>query len=580
MVDDIKPETIKKTQDLLGKYFRKPPLTEKLLRKPPFRFLHDIISAIINETGFLNGLYSEEELNSENIKNKEAKLAYLTKLIDVVKLITGINLTVRASKIISGQEPTKTNELLQAIGKALDKKISSVEAIEQYKKNFGKSKSSSKNKSSITRNEKRSSSKETLQKKTTSTKEKSTEQKKKGFNENNITKHEETYKAENQESQKNIKNNIETIQVELMQEKISPSGHKKRSLSAKSKQNISSTCLSEITPLQLDKKIDEKQKESENKSKQTIHAENNELQNQIVNISNSELKSTSIVKNNKIDEDTNKLQNTDNEISIQNIKKSDQSQIQRIQSENKDVSISQSTSRPRTFLRPSSSRPISARPAAPKIRGKTELIVNEEILTPMGSINVIVENSDFKEDDDAEDMVVMETKGNGSDSLENSTNFKVNDQLTQEHGHLVAQILETQKELVNNDSVDVMPKKTNIAWDISSKRDIITKEIDKLRNTIQTLTRATNPLGKLLDYFQEDVEIMQKELLEWKNQYQQVNEQLKIEKMKTQELIEPMKETLKEIDHNMKIQLNKICQAKSQVIKNDQRIQTLLNGHI
>ncbi|XP_012340195.1 TRAF3-interacting protein 1 [Apis florea] len=589
MVDDVKPETIKKTQDLLGKYFKKPPLTEKLLKKPPFRFLHDIVSAIISETGFLNGLYSEEELNSENIKNKEAKLAYLTKLIDVVKLVTGINLSVRASKIISGQEPTKTNELLQAIGKALDKKISSVEAIEQYKKNFGKNKSSSKNKSSITKNEKRSSSKETLQKKTTSTKEKSTEQKKKGFNENNITKHEENiYKTENQESQKNIKNNIETIQVELMQEKIPSSAHKKRSLSAKSKQNISSTSLSEITPLQLDKKIDEKQKESENKSKHTIRTENNELQNQIVNIPNSvnsELKSTSIVKDNKIDEDTNKLQKmqiTDNEISVQNIKKSDQStsEIQRIQSENKDASISQSTSRPRTSLRPPSSRPISARPAAPKIRGKTELIINEEILTPMGSINVIVENSDLKEDDDAEDMVVMETKGNGSDSLENNANFKINNQLTQEHGHLVAQILETQKELVNNDNVDIMPKKTNIAWDISSKRDIITKEIDKLRNTIQTLTRATNPLGKLLDYFQEDVEIMQKELLEWKNQYQQVNEQLKIEKMKTQELIEPMKETLKEIDHNVKIQLNKICQAKSQVMKNDQRIQTLLNGHI
>lgn len=127
-----------------------------------------------------------------------------------------------------------------------------------------------------------------------------------------------------------------------MQEKIPPSAHKKRSLSAKSKQNISSICLSEITPLQLDKKTDEKQKESENKLKHTIYAENNELQNQIVNISNSELKSTSIVKNNKIDEDTNKLQKmqiTDNEISIQNIKKFDQStsEIQRIQSENKDA---------------------------------------------------------------------------------------------------------------------------------------------------------------------------------------------------------------------------------------------------
>lgn len=39
------------------------------------------------------------------------------------ELISGANLTVRASKIISGQEPMKTNELLQAIGKALDKKV-------------------------------------------------------------------------------------------------------------------------------------------------------------------------------------------------------------------------------------------------------------------------------------------------------------------------------------------------------------------------------------------------------------------------------------------------------------------------
>lgn len=37
--------------------------------------------------------------------------------------VTGANVTARPSKIVAGHEPTKTNELLQAIGKALDKKV-------------------------------------------------------------------------------------------------------------------------------------------------------------------------------------------------------------------------------------------------------------------------------------------------------------------------------------------------------------------------------------------------------------------------------------------------------------------------
>ena len=58
---------IKKTQDTLGKTIKKPALTEKLLSRPSFRFLHDIITEVIKSTGSLKRLYSDTEMNSANV---------------------------------------------------------------------------------------------------------------------------------------------------------------------------------------------------------------------------------------------------------------------------------------------------------------------------------------------------------------------------------------------------------------------------------------------------------------------------------------------------------------------------------
>lgn len=55
------------------------------------------------------------------------------------------------------------------------------------------------------------------------------------------------------------------------------------------------------------------------------------------------------------------------------------------------------------------------------------------------------------------------------------------------------------------------------------------KEVEKLRTAIQALTRAANPLGKLIDFLQEDIEAMQSELEMWTNTNQQLVKELQTE---------------------------------------------------
>ncbi|XP_008555610.1 TRAF3-interacting protein 1 [Microplitis demolitor] len=597
MSEDIKlQEAVKKTQDLLGKYIKKPPLTDKLLKKPPFRFIHDIITSIIKETGFLKNLFTDDELISTNISDKEAKIEYLTKLIDAVKLITGNNdLNVRPSKIISGQEPIKTNELFHAIGRALDKKVSSDEAIEYFKNNINKkSKEKSLKKKSrspevnLPSNEK-SGVKKTVRKSTDKLDKVGKESDKK----RSSTKQSGEVKKRDSSIDRKVSDNSKTTKDNL--KKKDTSGKKKddKKPTEKRVRSKESSHKETVLPAKVEKsadledktdlpKVDNKEEVNEVQDfvgveeAATVKSEQKDV------IEDSNLESSEPVNDKTVPKTADKTE--EKEVKPDGLKKQSKS-VELVDNRVDGIKNSGIGKTSSGFLRPPTARPPSARPAAPRLRGKTDFIINNNVANQIADINVIVQNFDMKEDD-AEDMVVVESSVNDdNNSLLNINNINISNdlndkQVTQEHGYLVAQILETQRELVNEDNVELIPNKVEIEWEsgVKKDRDFVIKEIDKLRGTIQTLTRTTNPLGKLFDFLQEDVEIMQRELRDWRNQFNGIREQLIVEKSKTSNLLKPLEDSLSEVENNIKLQMDKIYQTKANILKNNSKISRLLSG--
>lgn len=74
----------KKTADLYDALIERPKMTEKLLAKPPFKYIFDIITETTKKTGFAAGLYEGEELKADYYGEKNRKIAYLQKIITLV----------------------------------------------------------------------------------------------------------------------------------------------------------------------------------------------------------------------------------------------------------------------------------------------------------------------------------------------------------------------------------------------------------------------------------------------------------------------------------------------------------------
>ncbi|XP_046846494.1 TRAF3-interacting protein 1-like isoform X2 [Xenia sp. Carnegie-2017] len=541
------PDVVKRTQDTLGRVIKKPPMTEKLLNKPPFRFLHDIVTEVIKTNGFFKGLYQNAEMNSANVKEKDAKISFLQKAIDCLVFATGESLSVRPSKVVAGHEPEKTNEFLQLIGKACLKKLDSKDSVKKVlageKPGVG---------STIKKKESKSG-KERVSEKENRVKE--SESKKDKINEDDGRK------------RKSSSGRLNSSDTRIRSEAVSDGKNhveSKESFRGRSKER------------------DRKKERSSNKQdllKEQAHEVNEENSaNKIENDSTDAVDGEVDSQNRSIPRPSSAKgqRRRPNDESEEQIPLKNNDEINGVL-DSKDVP-NEEPELPKTKRK--LARPSSARPAPPRKKRQSE--EQDESLDKVASssqvINVIVDNN--KDDDGDDTFLVEEAPDVSHDVLHNEDEEPMVNEKEDEHGALVKKMLETKKELENDKHSKAETTSRPVISDAHRRkqREHAQKEIEKLRESIQTLCRSANPLGKIMDYIQEDMDSMQKELEMWKEENKEHQIALRREQSITEREVEPLKVYLFEMEAEVNEMFEKIGTVKCNILRNEEKIEQLLSG--
>lgn len=222
--------------------------------------------------------------------------------------------------------------------------------------------------------------------------------------------------------------------------------------------------------------------------------------------------------------------------------------------------------RPRTSLRPPSVRPASARPGAPRRRDRNvEVVIQPDANIQLGDINVTVEQfkSAVLNDDDDDSLIVIEDalleQSTGTDLQGTSTLAADADN----QGQLVKQILESQKEFETGeaDKIDSNSGKTN-----------------KVKDHIQALTKSIQPLGKFMDFLLEDIDSMQREYDMWRDRGKEVALKLAREKNSLENTGQSLKHQLEELSIEVAEKQSSIFLIRETILQNEQKILKLFKN--
>lgn len=437
---------------------------------------------MIRDTNFLEELYTDDELNAENIKDREAKMKFLQKLIDVtskltqsvsqltikysfnafivdLELVTEKELPVKSSKIVAGLEADRTNELFQAIAFALENKLDSKDAvssvlhgqrngvepknpkaakIETKLAKPTKAQPPSRDRTPAKPEPKKAiTSQRSIDKKPTATKEKVAKEKERSTSKSRApTDPKETRKlkkAPSREKEVAPKTNGEVVTNGSIDSHSSiQSLPRQASIEKKEEQQPLS-----LEPNQIEQKPhanDDSNKENEMKVNGDTNHHDSEPEREAPQEPQRPQDELAAI----IDEEAEyrRKEKVSKKLSAKHRQKTlvEDGQQATVEANEANAKTNQSEKierfqssykresfdRPRTSLRPPSARPASSRPAAPRRRDKNvEIVLQPDETMKLGDISVKMENFTKELEDDGENLVIIEDSAVVSDSFMN-----------------------------------------------------------------------------------------------------------------------------------------------------------------
>ena len=127
------------TGKMFSSLIEMPKMTEKLLKKPPPKYIYDIILNTMKKTNFPKGLLTDQEMDHKYFEaDPHHKLAILQKVVDITKIVVNENFEIKCTNILKGEQPDKTNHFLQMFYKAATNGKDNTPLIQKYLENQNK----------------------------------------------------------------------------------------------------------------------------------------------------------------------------------------------------------------------------------------------------------------------------------------------------------------------------------------------------------------------------------------------------------------------------------------------------------